>query len=760
MQVETPSLEPPRWRWSWAGVIVLLAFLSYGYVLLNAQWIWDDPDYIWRNPNLVEEGGLRNIWADNSATPQYYPVVHTSFWLEYQLVDPPLDVVYTDKLPAAFFHFNNVLIFALTALVFWRVLLRLRLRGALLAVLLFAVHPVNVESVAWVTERKNMLSGLFGMLVVLSFLRFARIGDDDDDGLPQAERTEEPLQWKWFAIGFLFWALGLLSKSVIAFIPPALFLILWWKRPKDLFRWEILVPLLVLLIPGAIAGLHTAHLEKTQVGAGNEFFPEYDTAFDRLMLAGTVVWVYLKHLLLPIEQMFFYPKWDPEVGSWWQWILLIAAVGLPLFLLARAKQWGRGPLVAVLIFGGALFPVMGFANVYPMRFSWVADHFQYHANFAMFALLGALLVRLPIPTRAGQAALGVVLAGFVGLSNFHGLAFKNAEELWRRTVAVNPDSFIAHQNLGVEVNRRATDARAAGNEQLARELEQQGMQHFYDALALERDPYLLLSIANSHLAWFHRYRNPADLDQGEPLLDEALAQWKEHGIMHRTRGDYYLARNQIPQAYESYNRALELLRNESFQSEFLDKKLQGPVGAGLTGAWSRVLLDYGKQLLGQGQPAQAFEVWSRPHEPYSGEVDPEDPRKIIELYGWGEPNRWFEVELHRLWMLAAYQDAEIRDGRAALEAIGWVENQAGTRFQQGGVAPEIQDRYRVALLDVRAAAFAAAGQFRDAIEASAQALRLAREQRAPKRYLDALIERNQRYRAKQIYTFEYRVPVI
>ena len=816
---DTPSLaEAPRWKWSYAWLVVALSFLSYLFVLFKGQWIWDDPDYIWRNPNLVEEGGLKKIWADSSATPQYYPVVHSSFWIEYQLVDP--ETHYSEDLDATLFHFNNVLIFALTALAFWKLLIRLRVRGALLAVLLFAVHPVNVESVAWVTERKNMLSGLFALIAILGFLRFVRIGvDDDDDGSPGVEAPEPfsastwggliggllaaagvffwqsghrdwmsgaeyvclgaavataLLAWadysrqkskpavgsttelQWGALGMVLavWTLGLLSKSVIAFVPPALVLILWWKRPGLLLRPGVLLVLFVMLVPGALAGLHTAWLEREQVGAKDVFFPEYDHFGDRLMLAGTVVWVYLKHVLLPIEQMFFYPKWDPEMSVWWQWVLLIGAIALPITLLVKSKKWGRGPLVAILIFGGALFPVMGFTNVYPMRFSWVADHFQYHANFAMFALIGALLIRLPIPKKPGQIALGVVLAGGAGLSNLHGLAFENSEALWRRTIASNPESWIAYENLAVQVNARAIEARDEGDEQLARELEQEAMNQLYRALEIERDPHLLQSTANNHLGWYTRYRNPNDLTRAEELVKEALESWPERGSLHSLMGDVHLANARYGEAYASFGRALINLKEEKFQAEFLEKKLLGPVGSRIAINWSVAAFGYGRDLLTDGEGAEALEVFSGGREPYG----PPNFTPLSELYTWGPPSRWFEVEQHRLWILAAYHDPAVRNPQAAFEGVQNLMRQAGVRLQAGGVPENVQMRMRIEVIDLQAAIYSSLGRFPEAIEASAAAVRMARENRAPAEYIEQLTKRNQAYRTKTAYRFRYRVP--
>ena len=821
----TPNLEDrPRWTWSFAGVIVALCFLSYLYVLFQAQWIWDDPDYVWRNPNLVEDGGFGKIWTSNAATPQYYPIVHSTFWFEYKLIDP--EVPYQETLPAGLFHFNNVLIFALTALAFWKVLLRLRIRGALIAVLLFAVHPVNVESVAWVTERKNMLSGLFGMLVVLSIFRFLRIGEEDDAGKLEEEvgpafatrkkhwtillgtllglfglsfYLKSQIDWmerlpvlmggvtlmaalacgadfkragknssgeesevlpvlRWGPIfgAFLFWTIGILSKSVIAFVPPALALILWWKRPALLMQPRVIAVLLFLLIPGASAGLHTAYLEETQVGAEDVFFPEHDHFFDRVMLAGTVVWVYFKHFIAPYQQMFFYPKWDPETSVWWQWVLLLGAIALPITLLLKSKTWGRGPLVAVLIFGGALVPVMGFANVYPMRLSWVADHFQYHANFAMFALLGAALVRVKIPKKAGQISLGVVLLGFAGLSNLHGQAFKNAEALWRHTIEVNPESWIAYENLAVEVNKRAIAARAEGNESLARELEGEAMELIYAALAMSRDPHLLQSAANNHLGWYSRYKRPADLDRAEELVIEALENWERWGMLHKLMGDVHLARNNARGAVESNEKAIDWLREQEFQREFLDKKMTASVGLAITTNWSVGLLEYGKQELAAGNAKKALELWSRPREGYDGP----GTRPLMELYPWGPPNRYFQLELYRLWMLSAHADASLRNPQLAFDELQWFMQNVPGRLAASGVNAQNQARYKVWIMDLQAANFAALGRFQEAIGASAEALRSARELRAPQEMIQGLTDRNQVYREKKAYRFSRRVPVV
>lgn len=769
--------ERPRWSWSGAGVVLALSFLSYITVLLWGGWIWDDPDYVLRNPLLRLPDGLASIWFDTSATPQYYPLVHTSFRWEFQtllslgFVDPdnPMSPD-PDLLPAFLFHLNNVILFALTALVFWKVLLRLRLRGALVAVLLFAVHPVNVESVAWVTERKNMLSGLLGMLTVLAFLRFARIGDDEAEEAAQADDAQArrlPLRWGWFATCFVFWAGALLSKTVVAFVPPALFLILWWKRPRDFIRWEHLVALGVMLIPGVIAGLHTAHLEEVQVGAGDNLFPEIDGMLDRILLAGTVVWVYFKHLVFPYQQVFFYHKWDPDPGVWWQWVLLLTAAGLPILLWLKRRDWGRGPCVAVLIFGGALFPVMGFANVFPMRFSWVADHFQYHASFSMFALFGALLARLRLPRLQGRVALGGLLALFVVLSNWHGIAFQSPETLWRKTLKDNDTVSLVWENLGVELVRQASKLEQAGEMEEAQALYDEAYGYYQEALERAQGPHIFLSLCQWHLREFIAKRNPEDLQQVAHYARRGLDEWPNWPSTWQLRtrlADTFFLRGPAfyGRAIQLYEEAVAGMLGERFQSRFSRQKLTGPVGRPILGKLSQCYLSHGVRELDQGRAAEALEVWSRPTRPWMEGAS----ERLADIFPWSltDPNnRWLSIELHRLWMLAAHIDPNLRDPQEALagfERLADPNLGAGRKLQRGG-ASQTENRWaELFALDMRAAALAGLGRFDEAIQVSGQVIMQARQLgSAPLGWIEGVEQRNRVYRERKAYRFRSLVPL-
>lgn len=734
----SPPVDRLGWSLPWAGAIVALCLLSYATVLLYAGWIWDDADYVLKNPVVRGADGLAKIWFDPSATPQYYPLVYTSFRLEYLLVGPADP---KGPVTALWFHITNILLFALTALCFWRVLLRLMLPGALLAVLLFAAHPINVESVAWITERKNMLSGLFGMLTVLAFLRHARIGDDESAAGGQG--------WGCLAATLVFWVCGLCSKTTIAFIPPALFLILWWRRPSDLFRPRNLLPLLAMLALGVVAGLHTKGLEQTLVGVTDGHFPEIDGPLDRLMLAGTVVWVYLQHLLVPYEQIFFYPKWDPSPQSWWQWILLSATVALPLVLLWQSKRIGRGPLVAVLVFGGALFPVMGFANVYPMRLSWVADHFQYHANFAMLALVATILVRVRVPRRIGIALFSIVIAVFVVLSNHHGRGFENVETLYRRILEKNKGLFLVWENLGVEIERQARELQAAGRVVEANRRHQEALWFLTEGLKVQRDPHLLRSLATWHTFRFLRNQDAKDLDIAERYAQEG------NGSLELANICFFRGPGHGARAIELFETVVREMIEDSRQASFARWKLTGS-GRRTVENLAKCYLDLGLRKLSGGDPAAALELWSRPRRSWKGD----GTQPLNELYPWSMnvTSRWVVLELHRLWVLAAHADSGVRNSAKALSELQQFFRIVDAKLQEGGVAPDQRRRVELLAMDIEAAASAGTGQFQRAVELTGQVLRAAGEMGyRPKVWLEQVRQRRQSYERRKAWVFRDQV---
>ncbi|MEZ4652389.1 MAG: hypothetical protein R3E12_01985 [Candidatus Eisenbacteria bacterium] len=357
------------------ALLVALTIVAY-WPALHAGYIWDDDAYVLQNLTLRSLDGLRRIWFEVGAVPQYYPLVHTTFWIEYHLW----------HLAPAGFHSVNVLLHGLSAIVLWRLLDRAGLRSAWFVAAVFALHPVHVESVAWITERKNVLSGLFYLGSLTMFARYFGLLSEGREGVgsegspatdsPAPAEGSTPATLRLFVLGCLLYVGALLSKSVTCTLPVVLGLLLWWKHGR--VHWRQVSQLGVLLLIGALSGALTVWVERTVVGAeGDEFAL---TVADRLLVAGRAAWFYAGKLLWPHPLVFNYPRWVLDPHSIVQLLFPLATVAVLAVLWFGRTRWGRGPLVAVLCFLVTLAPALGFFDVYPMRYSFVADHFQYLAS--------------------------------------------------------------------------------------------------------------------------------------------------------------------------------------------------------------------------------------------------------------------------------------------------------------------------------------------------------------------------------------------
>jgi tetratricopeptide (TPR) repeat protein len=321
---------------------------------------------------------------------------------------------------------------ALAAILLWRTLAFLKIPGAWLAAAIFALHPIEVESVAWITERKNVLSAVFYFASALAYLRFVELGDAGSLGRRR--------RYFYLAALVLFEA-ALLSKTVTCSLPAALLLVRWWKKGR-LERNDIL-PLLPFFAMGIGMGLLTAWLEKSHAGAQGAGWSL--TFAQRFLIAGHALWFYAGKLVWPAQLTFIYPRWEIHAGAWRQWLFPITAIAVVTVLWQARWRIGRGPLVAVLFFAGTLGPSLGFVNVFPFRYSFVADHFQYLAGIGLIVLCAAGLSRLPRPIAvAPLLVLGWLTWQQVGI-------YQNLETLWRDTLAKNPDCWLAHNNLGIEL---------------------------------------------------------------------------------------------------------------------------------------------------------------------------------------------------------------------------------------------------------------------------------------------------------------------
>ena len=415
---------PAPWStWLWGGGLVLLVAVVYWPTLGN-RFIWDDDSYVETNAALRSVQGLHDMWLKWGAIPQYYPLVHTTFWIEYHLWG----------LAPAGYHAVNMMLHAVAVVLLWRVLLRLNVPGAWLAAAIYAVHPVCVETVAWVTERKNVLSCALALGSILAYLRYRP---------PEGSSADEMPKEGWdYAISLGLFIAALLSKTVTATTPAVLAVIYWWKRGR-LTRRD-LTDLAPFVAFGLALGGVTVWLEKTQVGAeGAEW--AYSLV-DRSLIAGRVLWFYAGKLAWPYPIIFFYPRWEIDARAPWQYLFPAAAVAVIVALWLVRRRIGRGPLAAALIFAGVLAPALGFFNVYPFRYSFVADHFQYHACIALVALssAAATLAARPFAVRVPwlpPVAAVAVLAPLVVLAHAKTYAYQDLFTLYNDVLTLNPRSY-------------------------------------------------------------------------------------------------------------------------------------------------------------------------------------------------------------------------------------------------------------------------------------------------------------------------------
>lgn len=406
--------------------LLIVTFAFYLPALKN-EYIWDDNFYVTENDTLRSFKGLLEIWLKPGSVPQYYPLVHTSYWIEYRLWE----------LHPFGYHFNNILLHALNAFLLWLVLKRLRVQGAYGIALVFALHPIHVESVAWITERKNTLSGFFYLSALLSYLI-------------HLEKNEPRSRAMIFS--FLLYLGALLSKTVTCTFPVIAVLILWWKHGK--VRWAQVRSLIPFFIAGFILGLVTVFMEKHHVGAKGEYW-EFDWV-ERFLIAGRAIWFYAAKLIWPAKLSFNYAQWKIDPQNWSQYIYPLSA-GLLLLLGAILPRLRRsGAFIGYLYFVITLFPALGFFDVYPMKYSFVADHFQYLASIGPIAVVVSFLFKLCsfLPNlwvpRLHAVLLGVAIFLVGPLTWKQCFAYKDIMTLWKHTIRNNPDSWLAYTNMAVK----------------------------------------------------------------------------------------------------------------------------------------------------------------------------------------------------------------------------------------------------------------------------------------------------------------------
>lgn len=675
MQNSTPSQNKEL---RLVAVFLLLATIIAYLPAMHGGFIFDDKIYIIENQFLRTVEGLQQIWLHPASAPQYYPLTFTTFWMEFQLWG----------LWPTGYHLVNVLLHATNAILLFILCRTLTIPGAWLVAAIFALHPVQVESVAWIAERKNVLSGFFYFASLLCYLRFSSL-----HMLPPA--PSRPL-WRYYYVALFLFFGALLSKTATCTLPAVLLLICWWKK-GTVSRSDIL-PLTPLFAISFLMGICTTILEKEISGAiGSDW--EFSLV-ERFLIAGRAWWFYVSTLLWPTSLTFIYPQWTVNPSSWWQYLFPTSSLIVLAALVLLHKRIGKTPAVAALFFSGTLAPILGFFNVYFMKYSYVADHFQYLASIGVITLAVGLWRRVPTfqPTQLQARSFSFPLSvnvfclrepsrfllslGLVGCLGFltwrQAHIYTGSETLWLDTLQKDPKSWVAYNNLGVL--------------SLEKKDYPQAIRQFQAAISLKPD--LAEAQSNLSLALLREGKIDTAIEHGLQAVRLEPTSSKLHSIL----GTAFWNKGDVRQAAAYFRNAIS----------------HEPV---VPQAHYNLGLLYIKEAsaLQNVSPQEAI--------PHFEKALVLNQRAIQTVYTLA-------------WILATHPDASIRDGARAVQ-----------------LAQEACERtnYRnPVLLDALAAAYAEASRFQDAIRIEQAAAEIASQQKQEQQ-LNQILNRLQLYQSGQPY---------
>jgi protein O-mannosyl-transferase len=411
-----------------AAIIAVVALVLY-WPSLRGPFILDD-EFLTQHRLVKATNGLYRLWFTTEAA-DYWPVTNTSFWLEWRLW----------KSDPTGYHVTNLVLHIVDCLLLWVILKRLAIPGAFLAALLFAIHPVNMESVAWIAQRKNVLALLFFLLSVWWYLKAEGFNAPSTIGQQKFRRN-------WYWLSFFGFILAMLSKGSVAILPVVLLLIMWWQHGR-IVKQDVLrtMPFFVIAVLLTLVNLwFRSHGVEPEI--------RHATFVERLLGAGGVVWFYLYKAIWPTNLLFVYPQWSIRLVDPLWWLPLLAAIlATALLWYKRRTPWGRALLFAWLYYCVCLLPVMGFADVGFMQYSLVADHYQHLALVAVVALAGSAAALLCRRERSFGYPFVVAVCGsvIVILSVFtfrQAKLYGSPRAIYQATLDGNPECWLALNNLG------------------------------------------------------------------------------------------------------------------------------------------------------------------------------------------------------------------------------------------------------------------------------------------------------------------------
>lgn len=640
--------------------VVLAAVTIFAYrPAWHGGFLWDDDAYIINNELLTAPDGWQRIWFSLDSPSQYFPFTYSTFRIEHALWG----------LNTTGYHWVNLLLHVGNALLVWAVLARLKIPGAWLAAAIFALHPVQVESVAWITERKNVLMGFFFLLTLLAWVGFID------------EQSRRP--WISYCLALIFYLLALSAKATACTLPAALFLILWLeKKPITMRRLVQIIPFVVL---GIGMGLLAVWWEHYHQGTNRGLFT-FLSPIGRILVASRAVWFYLGKIFWPSNLTFIYPRWNISPANLIDYTWLLAGIAASVAIYFSRRYFGRSVEVAAAFFVATLSPVLGFVMLFTFRYTFVADHYQYLACIGPIALVSAGIVNLSgkfAQYRGVIVSVALLVVGSLVMLTWRQAAtYVDIETLWRTTLARNPECWMAHTNLGfVLIQKGKID---------------DGIAHYRSALQMQPD------------SWDAEYNlgtalvRKGDVDEAIRHCERAVAMRPTDPDAQVSLGDALLRKGRVDDAIDHYHKAMTAhpdhflsrygLCQALLQKGELDNAIQvcrsalvlWPLDADCQTALAIALEE-------KGEPAEALQHYQK-----ALEVAPGSISTLTNL----------------AWLLATSPDASLRNGRKAIE----LSKQADRLL--GGT--------NTLVLRTLAAAYAENGEFANAIRTARSAMQLAR----------------------------------
>ena len=643
-----------------ASVLAAVTILAYRPAW-HGGFLWDDDAYIINNELLTAPDGWQRIWFSLDSPSQYFPLTYSLFRIEHTLWG----------LNTTGYHWINLLLHVANALLVWVVLARLRISGAWLAAAIFALHPVQVESVAWISERKNVLMAFFFLLTLIAWIAFLD------------ERTRRP--WLFYCLALVLYVLALSAKATACTLPAALFLILWLqKRPITMRRLVQIVPFLVLAVAMGLLAVWWEHYHQ---GTNRAAFP-FLNPIERILVASRAACFYLSKLIWPSNLTFIYPRWNISPAHLLDYIWLPAGVAVCLAIYFVRPYVGRSVEVATAFFVATLGPVLGFIMLFTFRYTFVADHYQYLACIGPIALATAGIISLA--DRLKQYRAIIVSAALFLVASLATLTWRQAgiysdiETLWRTTLARNPQCWMAHTNLGLALFQRGSIDDAIAHYQSALQMQPESWDAEYNlGTALLRKAQVDEAILHCERAVAMRPTDPdAQVCLGDALfqkgrINDAIAHYQKAVML---RPDDFLAR---------YGLGHALLQKGELDSAIQACRTALMIRPGDADCHTTLAI----ALEEKGDSAQAIQHYE----------------KALEL-----APRSIPVLTNFAWLLATSQDASARNGRKAVELAAQADQLVGGT--------------NTLVLRTLAAAYAENGEFAYAIRTARSAMQLARMQ--------------------------------